>query len=113
MVRPTQFKVERGPESSEECRLSVTGELDLATTPHLEAEVNRALAVGVGSILIDLASVNFIDSTGLRMFLRLNEQAASDGWRLLLVQPSRQMRTILQVTGSADELPIAEESPSS
>jgi anti-anti-sigma factor len=110
MVRPTEFKVERSQISNSACRLSVTGELDLATVPKLEDEANKALLDGAKRIEIDLANLGFIDSTGLRMFLQLNERAASEGWSLLMVKPSEPVRTILQITGAGDELPISEES---
>ncbi len=112
MVRPTGFKVERSQISNSACRLSVTGELDLATTPILEDEVHKTLLDGAKRIEIDLANLSFIDSTGLRMFLQLNEQAVSGGWSFLMLKPSGPVRTILQITGAGDELPISEESQS-
>jgi anti-anti-sigma factor len=110
MVRPTDFKVERSPIADGTCRLAIAGELDLATTPKLEDEVNKALLGGARMVEIDLANLGFIDSTGLRLFLQLNERAASDGFSLLMVRPSRPVRTLLRITGSGDKLPIGEES---
>lgn len=109
MVRPTEFKVERSSISHEACRLSIAGELDLATAPTLEDAVNKALLDGATTIEIDLANLSFIDSTGLRLFLQLNERAAPDGWSLLMVKPSEPVRAILRITGCGDELPIGEE----
>lgn len=109
MVRSTQFKVERTSDANGTRRLELTGELDLATTPRLENEVNRALSDGANSILIGLTNLTFLDSTGLRLFLHLNERSASDGWALTLLGPSEQVRTILRITGSDGELPIVEE----
>jgi anti-anti-sigma factor len=69
--------------------------------------VNKALAEGAYTVEIDFANLIFIDSTGLRMFLELNEQASSQGRHLALREPSASVRTILQITGSEEELPIA------
>lgn len=105
MVRPTQFKIEQT--AADRTRtLSISGELDIATTPQLEREVNRAIAEKANTILIDLENLSFIDSSGLRMFLHLNQQAAQDGWRLTIANPSEQVRAILRVTGTESELPI-------
>ncbi len=113
MVRPTPFKVERTPGTDGKCSLAVTGELDIATTPTLQDEVNKALADGAHTLEINLANLSFIDSSGLRMFLQLNEYATAQGWQLLLTSPSEQFSAILRVTGSDKELPIAQEHPPS
>jgi anti-sigma B factor antagonist len=106
MVRPAQFKIEQESGSDGTCTLAISGELDLATAPRLEQEVNTAVAEGAKVVVVDLTNLSFIDSTGLRVFLRLNEQAAAAGWRLTMVRPSEQVKTILRVTGAQGELPI-------
>ncbi len=106
MVRPTQFKIEHQPLPEQGHRLSVSGELDLATTPQLEQQASTLLADGARSIVIDLANLDFIDSTGLRLLLLLSQQAADDGWRMLITRPSEQVQTILTITGTGTELPI-------
>ncbi len=108
MVRPTQFKIEHQPLPEQGHRLCVSGELDLATTPQLEQQASTLLADGARSIVIDLANLNFIDSTGLRLLLLLSRQAADDGWAMLITGPSEQVQTILKITGTAAELPIEE-----
>jgi anti-sigma B factor antagonist len=110
MVRPTQFKIERQPLPEQGHRLSVSGELDLATTPQLEQQARALLADGARSIVIDLADLSFIDSTGLRLLLVLSQQAADEGWRLLITRPSEQVQTILKITGTGAELPIEDAS---
>lgn len=108
MVRPIQFTIEQTANDGIHT-LSITGELDIATTPKLEEEVNNAIAQGANTVLIDLENLSFIDSSGLRMFLHLSHQAAGDGWRLVIANPSEQVRTVLRVTGTESELPIREE----
>lgn len=106
MVRPTQFKIEHQPMPEQGHRLSVSGELDLATTPQLEQKARILLADGARSIVIDLANLDFIDSTGLRLLLLLSREAAGDDWAMLITRPSEQVQTILEITGTATELPI-------
>jgi anti-anti-sigma factor len=112
MVRPTRFKIKHQSLPEQGHRLSVSGELDLATTPLLEQQARTLVADGARSIVIDLAELNFIDSTGLRLLLQLNKEAANDGWRMLITRPSEQAQRILEITGMGAELPI-EETPSS
>lgn len=106
MTRPTQFTIEHQPLPEQGHRLSVGGELDLATTPKLEQQARALLADGARSIVIDLADLTFIDSTGLRLLLLLRQQAADDGWRMLITRPSEQVQTILKITGTGTELPV-------
>jgi anti-anti-sigma factor len=108
MVRPTQFKIEHEPLSEQGHRLSVSGELDLGTTTQLEQRVGALRAEGARRIVIDLAHLSFIDSTGLRLLLLLSQQAAGEGWGLLITRPSEQVQTILRITGTGTELPIEE-----
>ncbi len=112
MVRPAQFKIEQTVIDGA-WTLSITGELDIATAPRLEEEVNKAVADGATTVLVELQNLSFIDSSGLRMFLHLTQQASSEGWRLVIANPSEQVRTVLRVTGTEGELPIAHETPAS
>ena len=104
-----QLTIERSDAAAGTRTLSIVGELDIATTPQLEQEVEQALREGARAIAIDLAGLSFIDSTGLRMFLRLNELAGAGGWRLTMTRPSEQVKKVLRVTGTSSELPIAED----
>lgn len=108
MVRATQFKIEHQPLPEHGHRLSVSGELDLATVPQLEQQARTLLADGARSIVLDLADVSFIDSTGLRLLLLLSQQAADEGWRMLITRPSEEVQKILAVTATSTELPLEE-----
>ena len=44
----------------------VNGELDLVTAPQLEERLKCVIDSTDGDIVVDLANVTFIDSTGLR-----------------------------------------------
>ena len=48
------------------------------------------LAEGAQSVVVDLADLTFIDSTGLRLLLVLSQQARAEGWRMLITR-RRQM----------------------
>jgi anti-anti-sigma factor len=49
--------------------ITVSGELDLAGAPDLEAELQAVEASDARTIMLDLAGLQFIDSTGLRLLL--------------------------------------------
>ena len=67
-------------------RVVVAGELDLATAPQLREHVSAQLADHAEIIVLDLAGVSFIDSTGLHALIEASEQ---DGNRLRVIRTRR------------------------
>jgi len=108
MAEPSLLKIERDVQA-DVVRLSPVGELDLATVPQLEQEVMTMLSRDLRDVVIDLSGLTFIDSSALRLFLMLNQRAADDGWRLGLVNPSEQVRSVLSITGAEQSLPLRDE----
>src|SRR5439155_4034554 len=47
-------------------RVTVAGELDLATAEQLEAQLKQVESSGPGTLVLDLRELEFMDSTGLR-----------------------------------------------
>jgi anti-sigma B factor antagonist len=88
--------------------LSVAGELDLASSPALEQELERAMAGDPGLVILDLRELEFMDSTGLSVLIRANNRAQAHGHRLGIVNGSRQVRRLLNLTGVAERLTIVE-----
>ena len=88
--------------------LTISGELDLAAASSLEEELDRALASGAGVIVVDLKSLEFIDSTGLSVLVRAHQRAQESGLELGLVNPGAQVERLLSLTGLAERLTLAE-----
>ena len=86
--------------------LAIGGELDLAAASTLEAELNDALAGGFDLIVVDLAQLDFIDSTGLSVLVRGHQQAQEAGLELGLINPGAQVERLLSLTGLADRLAL-------
>jgi anti-sigma B factor antagonist len=77
--------------------LAARGELDVATAE----QFLQALAAHDGDVLlVDLAGLSFIDSSGLRALV----QARRDHRRLQYVNPSPNVRRLFQLTGLEAEL---------
>jgi anti-anti-sigma factor len=77
--------------------LRVSGEVDLLTAPRLADALDGALAGGALEVVVDLAEVEFIDVTGIRVLARGAGQASRAGGRLVLQSPSRQARRMLSL----------------
>jgi len=75
------------------------GEID-ASTAHLVADaVTRALREGHPRVLLDFASVTFIDSTGLGVLVKSHRAAAAAGSVFAVVHPTPQTRKLIRVLG--------------
>ena len=68
--------------------LTVTGELDACSTPRVEAEVLGHLASGTSKVILDLSSIGFIDSTGIRLVMIVINRKKL-GEEVVIVSPSR------------------------
>jgi anti-sigma B factor antagonist len=77
---PPTFEI-RESHAGEIVRLSLTGELDLATTPMLEERLTRLRAVR-SPVRLDLSKLDFIDSTGLHLLVRMVGEARIKRWPL-------------------------------
>lgn len=92
----------------EEARLlRVAGELDASTAGDLRALVEAARDERT-TLLLDLADVRFIDSSGLRVLLDASRAAADTGWSFVIVRPSSMVQRLIALTGSATELALVE-----
>jgi anti-sigma B factor antagonist len=77
----------------------LSGELDIATAPVLDATLADVERNGTGTLLIDLARVRFIDSTGLRSLLSARQRAETAGRRLRLANLPVDVERVFDVTG--------------
>jgi anti-anti-sigma factor len=62
-------------------RLSLSGELDLASTPILKDRLTRLRAKRT-AVQLDLSKLEFIDSTGLHLLIQATRDARVDSWKL-------------------------------
>ena len=76
----------------------ITGELDMASAPELDALVSR-LASRPGEIVLDVKGITFMDSTGVRLILRVVELCQENGCRFEVRSLTPQIRRLLDVAG--------------
>jgi anti-sigma B factor antagonist len=103
----SHFRVEVA-NKGEAAVISVSGELDLASSPALEEELERASNSGTSLVVVDLRELEFMDSTGLSVLVRAHQRAAQNGQRFGLVNGSQQVQRLLSLTGVADRLMLAD-----
>ena len=90
-------------------RCVIEGELDLASQDAALAELIPAIERSGESVILDLARVEFIDSTGLRVLIACQQQAAEAKTRLLIASPSNAVQQIFDLTKLNDRFEFAED----
>jgi len=88
--------------------ISVSGELDLASSPALEEALEQASSSDASLVIVDLRNLEFMDSTGLSVLVRAHQRAAQTSQRFGLAGGSQQVQRLLSLTGVADRLMLAE-----
>lgn len=58
--------------------------------------------IGSGDFVVDLTDVTFVDSTGIGALVTLSQALEDAGGRLIVQDPSRPVRRILEVSGLSD-----------
>jgi anti-sigma B factor antagonist len=88
--------------------IQVSGELDLATVPSLEQELDAALKSPVSAVVVDLSELEFIDSTGIAVLVRA--MGVDNGSERLRFVPSRSdgVNRVLEMTGVAERMRLAD-----
>lgn len=89
--------------------IEVSGELDLASSPELERELERGAASDAELLIIDLRKLEFMDSTGLSVLVRAHQQVTQAGKRFAVVKGPQQVQRLLSLTGVADRLTVVDD----
>jgi anti-sigma B factor antagonist len=80
------------------------GELDLASAPRLGEELARIEAQHPAEMVIDLSSLEFLDSTGLRLLVMANERASTNGTKLAFLRGPDAVARLFELTGVEERL---------
>jgi anti-anti-sigma factor len=89
--------------------MTVSGEIDIEHADDLAAVgllITKFLD-GHGRLVIDLAGVPFMDSTGLGALVQIRNAVAGDGRRVELRSVHPRVRKILEITGLLDVFDVA------
>lgn len=91
--------------------LVARGEVDLMSSPLLANAIDHARRRG-HALVLDLAGVTFLDSTGLHAIIKAAREADREGWTLLLrPELHEDVHKLMMLSGCADALPWDGEGP--
>jgi anti-anti-sigma factor len=78
--------------------VTATGELDLAAAPRLATVLSIATQGAEPNVVLDLAAVDFIDSTALGAIMHASTEAEAVGKQMLVVALDGPVRRLLEIT---------------
>ena len=78
--------------------ISITGELDIAATPELSTVLLMAAGSPGSLVVLDVAGVEFIDSTALGTLLKAGDEIDAAGKKLRIVCAEGPVRRLLEMT---------------
>jgi anti-sigma B factor antagonist len=79
--------------------VSLCGELDLVSAPHLQQVLDQLCRDGYSEIVLDLSKLEFLGAAGLTVFHRIETQLRAANGRFILHQPPPLARRMLAITG--------------
>ena len=93
-----------------EVRVTALGELDIETSPQLDATLRRAEAPG-RNVTVDLRRLTFMDSTGINLLVAHASRAESERFTFSIWAPEGAAGRVLDLAGVRRMLPIVDRPP--
>jgi anti-sigma B factor antagonist len=88
--------------------IGVTGELDLASSPELEQQLDQIWRSDADQLVLDLRGLEFMDSTGLSIVVGAHQRVAETGRKLSVVKGPPQVQRLLDLTGVSERLQLVD-----
>jgi anti-anti-sigma factor len=79
--------------------MPIKGRVDAVTAPQLNRDVHEQIGVGARRLLLDLAEVTFLSSSGLRALLLIRKELMTLGGELRLAALQPQVLEVFSITG--------------
>jgi anti-anti-sigma factor len=90
-------------------RIRVFGEMDLSVIGRVDREMSRAESTDAAEIILDLDQLVFLDASGVRLLMALNDRSQRNGARLRIKRArSRHVRRVIELTGVEEALPFVD-----
>ncbi|CAL9339264.1 anti-sigma factor antagonist [Streptomyces sp. enrichment culture] len=86
--------------------LTVGGDLDAVTAAELQQHLAAQLRQGRRHVLLDIAGVPFMDSSGMNIILRVYQEVRDASGGVYVISPTPAVRRILDLTGVSLTVPI-------
>jgi len=86
--------------------IKLSGALDMNGTYSIEIEFVRQCAGDNVRVIVDLSRVNYISSIGIPMLINTAKSVSSQGGKMVLLNPQRNVAEVLDITGIPQIIPV-------
>jgi len=91
------LQVEILKSDSHKCRIELSGRLDTATASEFDKKVETVDCEEYPIQIVDLSSLDYVSSAGLRSLFKAKKRASNAGANLLLVNPQPQVKKVFDI----------------
>ena len=91
-----EVKIERG---NAEVTAFLIGRLDTPASLEIAPQMNALSDAAAGTVVLDCKELEYISSSGLRIFLTLRKAAAAKGGRVIVRGMTPDIRNVFMMTG--------------
>jgi stage II sporulation protein AA (anti-sigma F factor antagonist) len=85
---------------------ALSGRLDVTTAKHFEDKILTEIESGDRRFVIDLAQLNYISSSGLRVLYRVSAKLKEKGGRIVLCRLSDDVRRVFDIVDRAGDFRV-------
>ncbi len=82
-----------------ETTVLLKGRLDTPSAQEVAGKLEAVTADAKGTVILDCSDLEYISSSGLRIFLTLRKAAAAQGGKVVVKNISNEIRSIFMMTG--------------
>jgi anti-anti-sigma factor len=86
--------------------VALRGELDFDQAPALVRTLDDLRADGARAIVVDLAELTFIDSSGISVLVATARAAAADACTLVVARPTAHVRRVFDIVSLSELVPV-------
>jgi len=86
----------------------LSGEIDLNQSPELHEALVELCDESPPRIVVNLSDVQYMDSSGIGTLVEIFQRMRREGAKLIIVEPSERVRSVLEITKLDQFLPMAD-----
>ncbi|MCY3019971.1 MAG: STAS domain-containing protein [Planctomycetota bacterium] len=112
MATQEELTIQKTTTENDVVVLTLAGSIGNATYGRLEAAINEVFATGNYSVILDVANVRYVSSSGAGVLMNAFLQARDNQGKLVLVRVPPTVANILELLNLQAILPVAADMPS-
>jgi anti-anti-sigma factor len=91
--------------------ITLKGALDASTASIFKAEVEKAIAENVKTLVLEMEELEYMASAGLRVLLFATQKKGKDIDKIYVVKPQEMVKETLEKTGVIQSLEVVDHPP--